>query len=127
MSDQLDYWDVRLHNWALYFLGGASLAGRSSLCLLACSSSHWAETREIALIGEAVDTDDLVQQLRPEQIKTVTAYYAWSGTKEMIAQQLRIADRTLRWRVQDAKEDLGVLQAEARRSIPKINKVTEIV
>jgi len=120
MTDRPDYWDVRLHNWALYYFGG-STQGSSSLCLLAilADATYWNdESRESALIGEAMDTAELVHKLIIEQQKALKAWYWASGTKEFIAQSIGVHRKTLWQRVRDAKDNLSRLQHETRRSLP---------
>ncbi len=120
MTDKLDYWDQRLHNWALYYFGGSSLAGQSSLCILAACVPCWNdESRESALIGEAIDTANLVHKLDVLQQKALKAWYWSSGTKEFIASSLGIHRVTLWQRVRAAKERLGDLQFQTRRDMMK--------
>lgn len=116
MTDKLDYWDVRLHNWALWAFGG-SVMSSSSLCITGATQYWDALTPIPSLVGDAMDTDDLVQKLAKVEFVAVKAWYSASGTKEFIARSLGIHRVTLWQRVRNAKGHLDDYQWQARRNL----------
>lgn len=113
MNTIQERWDAKLKNWALW-LSSAGLQGVS-----APDREWWNQPPRPPqpLAGEALDTDQLVQKLKPEHFEAVRVYYAWSGTLEQ-----RVADcdppihvNTLLDRVQAARFKLEDLDCERRR------------
>lgn len=100
------WWDERLENWALW------RSGADSCGLGLATDGTWGGdcTRPPQpLVGEALDIDNLVQQLVPEHIEAVTAWYVWTGTVEDRAAVLGVHRNTLHNRVAAAKACLDAL------------------
>jgi hypothetical protein len=99
-------WDARLENWALWKIGGVSTGIGSAY------DGEWgggAPRLPIALVGEALDTDDLVLKLADHLQRALEAAYCWIGTDGMKAHQLSCHRDTFADRVRLAKERLEVL------------------
>jgi hypothetical protein len=119
MLDSVDYRDNRLENWARWLNGG--LAGAR------VTSGIWTFTgrdssRTVgsdgdigsALVGDAMDTDDLVRRLEADLRHAVHAWYCALGTQRDKARELGCHPDTLRRRVDAAKVRLDELD-HARR------------
>lgn len=121
-------WDGRLTNWALWLATGQCKHGKSSLLDFG-STPHWSDIQlPQPLIGEAVDTDDLLQKMRfGEQVDrdryaAVKAWYTWAGHQREWAAALEIHPDTLHDRVRAARyrlDDLDVLRRRQMVRPPK--------
>ena len=75
----LTRWDLRLTNWALWRAGSDAGGGG-----YACDGEHGegAPRPPPPLVGEALDTDMLVQRLSLEHHRAVVAVYVITGSSE---------------------------------------------
>lgn len=95
-------WNARLDNWALWLVGQSGSA--SSAC-----DGNWGEgvpRPPPPLVGEALDTDDLVTRLSPPKQDAVKAMYVHIGTVDERAAELGIGRKALDERVDQAMFDL---------------------
>lgn len=98
-------WDGKLRNWALWITGseskgvGSAYDGEHGEC---------APRQPLPLVGEALDTDDLVQRLSIEHNEAVQAVYVWTGTMLERAGYIGIQPRTLNDRCDAAMLRLDV-------------------
>jgi hypothetical protein len=113
MNKILDYWDVRLANWALWFVSGVSM-GQSAYD----EKNDWNVTPPPPppLVGEALDTDRLVRKLGEEQRLALEVAYVWTGTLLDRCAQAHIHRDTLADRVKAAKFKLDDLDRECRNA-----------
>jgi hypothetical protein len=113
----VDFWDRRLENWALWLAGGVAGAR--------VTSGIWAYTGtdrrnlgsdafSCGLVGDAMDVDDLVRKLTDELRRAVHAWYCSPGTQRDKARELGCHPETLRRRLEAAKVRLDELD-HARR------------
>lgn len=116
MSPVFERWDRRLRNWALWKAGVQSSGAGS-----AYDGQVWesAPRPPPPLVGEALDTDDLVLQLSTEHVRAVTAYYVWTGSVEESAMELGISRDTLADRITAAQFRLEDLDQARRRGMTK--------
>lgn len=120
MSEKQDFWDWRLRNWCFYYRGGTSVAhGCSSLCASEIKTPYWNETPEVAIAGDAIDTDRLVTKLEVTLQNAIIAWYWWSGTRDMVASRLGITRITLWRQIKTVKEKLNQYQFELRQALRK--------
>ena len=116
MSERIQArWHDKLENWALWYAGSESRRGGSAY------DGEWgvgAPRPPQPLVGEAVDTDQLVSIIsreNPGQFVAIRAWYVWTGTLEQRAHDLGIHRDTLRDRVVAARYRLDELDQERRR------------
>jgi hypothetical protein len=115
MNPVLDHWEGKLRNWALWRLGGNGLG--STLAF----DNTWgmcAPPPPPPLVGEALDTDDLVLKLLDEHRSVINAIYLWSvpSTLEARAAVLGIHPNTLHARHKAARFRLDDLDHVRRRA-----------
>jgi hypothetical protein len=110
-------WDAKLVNWALWIVGQSS--GVS-----APDREWWNHPPRPPqpLVGEALDTDELLSALASEDIRqgldryqAVRAWYVWTGSVSERAASLRIHPDTLLDRVRAARYRLEDLDQARRR------------
>lgn len=115
-SRVLAYWHDKLTNWAYWKVSGGGFAGISG-----AYNDDWMHAPRLPcpLVGEALDTDDLVMRLPTEQRSAITAVYLWTvpETLEARAAVLRIHPGTLRERVRQAKFRLDDLDHQRRAKL----------
>lgn len=111
-------WDAKLENWALWVCNPARV-GRS-----APDPKWWnyPPRPPQPLVGEALDTDELLQSLAGEDVRqsldryqAVRAWYVWTGSLLEKAATLRIHRDTLADRVYAARFRLDELDLLRRR------------
>lgn len=108
-------WDAKLTNWALW------IVGQSKSSPTACDGEfgEGAPRPPPPLVGEALDTDRLLQRLLAEsreQYDAVDAWYVWSGSQQERAERLNVPYTTWRERVIAARfrlEELAILRRAA--------------
>lgn len=96
-------WEARLENWALWKIGGVSTGIGSAY------DGEWgggAPRLPVPLVGEALDTDDLVLKLADHLQRALEAKYCWTGTDGMKAHSLSCHRDTFADRVRLAKDML---------------------
>lgn len=111
-------WDGKLTNWALWVCSSAQIG------VSAPDREWWNHPPRPPqpLVGEALDTDELLQALASEDMRrrldryqAVRAWYVWTGTLTERAHSLRIHPGTLTDRVVAARYRLDELDCERRR------------
>lgn len=107
-------WDAKLLNWALWVVGGNA---RPVSVSSGFDREWWNHPPRPPqpLVGEAVDTDQLVGLLIPEHFAAVRAWYVWTSSVDESARELRIHPNTLRVRVIGARYRLDDLDSDRRR------------
>lgn len=121
MSDRiLEHWHIKLMNWTYYQLGG-NAGGISS-----AYDGDWgmcAPRLPVPLVGEALDTDDLVQKLSDEHRQAIIAVYLWTvpEKQEDKAKVLGLHPNSLRERIKQASYRLDELDHARRRGLPQPN------
>lgn len=114
-------WHRKLENWALWYAGGESRGVSSAYGASSSAGWKWWEhppRQATPLVGEAVDTDQLVAIVahdNPGQFSAIRAWYVWSGTVEQRATDLGIHRDTLRDRIVAARYRLDDLDQQRRR------------
>lgn len=120
-------WDDRLYNWALWYVGAADGICSASSAYNRLEDGDfradgdgrtWEGYTPQALIGEALDTNELILQLKVELFEALRAWYCWTGTEEQRALDLGVPRSTLRSRVVAAKVELERLDGIRRRALP---------
>lgn len=110
-------WDDRLQTWAEYYALKADGGGRVKIssAYSQIPRGRPAEGDGVPIyVGEAIDTDALVQQLAEHLRRAVTAWYCEKGTIGQKAARLSCHSDTLGDRVRAAKhrlEDLHRMRA----------------
>ena len=90
------------------------------MCMSEIRTPYWDSFAPVpALVGEAMDTDNLEQKLCKDEFQAIKAWYSSSGTKEFVAGRLGIHRVTLWERVRSAKSHLDDFEFQARRNLLK--------
>jgi hypothetical protein len=121
-------WDRKLTNWARWLVsGGDGGKGKSSLLDFG-STPHWSDVfAPMPPVGEALDTDDLLQKMAVGEqrdrdlYRAVKAWYTWAGSTRDWAIALGIHVDTLHDRVRAARyrlDDLDVLRRRRMATPP---------
>lgn len=108
-------WDRKLVNWALWKVGQSKESHHGA------PGDWWncPPRPPQPLVGEALDTDDLVRELPDEQQEALTAWYVWTGDLQDRALFLGIHRDTLRDRVVAARWRLDTLDQTRRYRLQK--------
>lgn len=120
-------WERRLYNWALWRVGAAGSSVEApayreldAQTIRDAWRTYTPPTPEPpALIGEALDTDDLVCQLADELRIAIMAQYCWTGTVAERASRAGCHAATLYRRVIHAKIALDAMDCARRRAMPR--------
>jgi hypothetical protein len=117
-------WDKRLENWALWVINGGATPGTSGAYGFIGGGSSSTSSGVPALVGEALDTDALVQKLENSLKQAVVAWYVWTGTVEERARDADVHRDTLTDRVKRARFRLEELSWQRRREI-SVNRLPQ--
>jgi hypothetical protein len=120
MNIILERWHVKLTNWSYWKLGSGGSGGVSS-----AYDGHWddgAPRPPVPLVGDALDTDDLVQKLSEEHREAITVCYLWTVPETLgeRAKLIGIHRDTLAERLKQAKFRLDDLDCARRRAMVRI-------
>jgi hypothetical protein len=121
-----DRWDSKLVNWALWVCSAGAVG-------VSAPDREWwnhPPRQPQPLVGEALDTDALLQTLASEDIshgldryQAVRAWYVWTGSLFEKAASLKINRDTLADRVYAARFRLDELDLLRRRDSIRLAKV----